>query len=69
MLTQFSSLCSICKVRIPAGADARYDPAAKTVSHWACHESQPPGPDAFRLADSLGFRRFTWEELISRTEQ
>lgn len=55
MICAYSNLCSICKVRIPAKTDVHYDPDSKTIQHWDCFENPRPGPDAFRLADELGF--------------
>lgn len=53
MICTYSNLCRICKVRIPAKTDVHYD--GKAIAHWDCLDQEKPGPDAFRLADELGF--------------
>lgn len=54
MLARYPGSCIYCKKPITVGVDT-YDVDTKQNWHEVCHESQPPGPDAFRLADSLGF--------------
>lgn len=55
MLLKFGGSCSFCKQFIPAGNEARYDGDSKTVLHWECFENPIPGPEAYALAERLGF--------------
>lgn len=65
MIAKWDGRCSICKGAIPAGEDVHYDAEAKSVQHWDCYENPKPGPDAFALADELGYRHYSWEEILN----
>jgi len=41
----------------------------KKSYHADCEVNQPPGPDAYALADSLGYRQISWEEILRVLEQ
>lgn len=54
MIARYPGVCMFCRNPIEVGVDI-YDTEIKKAYHQACHEVQPPGPDAFRLAGELGF--------------
>lgn len=48
--------CDICGKMIAVGAECEYVPETKGVRHYGCEpQEEKPGPESFRLADSLGF--------------
>ncbi len=55
MIARWNSQCSLCNGLVKAGTDVHYDGEAKTTQHWPCYENPKPGPEAFRLAEELGF--------------
>lgn len=57
MIARFAGRCSICREEIPKGAECEYDPTAKTVHHYECAENPKPGPEAYELAERLGYRK------------
>lgn len=58
MISKYDGKCSICTKPIPKGTECNYDASTKTVQHYDCLENPKPGPEAFRLADSLGFIQY-----------
>lgn len=55
MIAKYPGLCRYCKQPITVGVD-EYDLTSKASYHRECEESQPPGPEAYVLADRLGFK-------------
>ena len=62
MIAKFSSICCFCSTKIEAGRD-EYDPDTKKSWHLECWDNQPPSLGQIMLAETLGFKRYTWEEL------
>lgn len=54
MIAKFPGRCMFCKKPIVVGVDT-YDVEIKKAFHETCKENQPPGPEAYTLADELGF--------------
>ena len=62
MISKYNGVCSYCKLPTKAGQD-HYDIATKASYHSICEEgaeSGEPGPDAYAIADRLGYRHFSW---------
>jgi hypothetical protein len=54
VIAKFPGFCMFCKKPIEPGKDI-YDVSIKQSYHETCLENRPPGPEAFALADRLGF--------------
>lgn len=54
MIAKYPGTCMFCRKPIAVGVDT-YDLEIKKSYHEACKENQPPGPEAYTLADQLGF--------------
>lgn len=66
MISKFDGICCYCNKPTRAGLD-EYDD--RKAFHLECRDNRPPGPEAFQLADRLGYIRsgdpipalwFTW---------
>lgn len=68
MISKYPGHCFLCNEPTQAGID-QYDLQMKRSYHADCEENQPPGPDAYVLADSLGYRTISWEEILRVLEQ
>lgn len=64
MICKFSGLCFICNDRISAGAECGYDGETKRIFHYACQENPEPTKEQAGLADRLGYKAYSWEELL-----
>lgn len=58
MIAKFNGTCCYCSKPIKAKVD-EYDPDSKRSFHRDCRDSGKPGPDAYRLADELGYFEFS----------
>jgi hypothetical protein len=54
MISKFDGRCFICGKPTKAGKDM-YDLDTRQSYHAECKENQPPGPEAYALAERLGF--------------
>lgn len=61
MKALFAGTCFICGLGFGKGAEINYDRESKKASHAYCFAGDT---DAEALADRLGYRTYTWEELI-----
>lgn len=56
MIARYPGPCKNCGVTIQKGEDCWYESDTRTIAHHVCPvASDKPSPDAFQLADSLGF--------------
>ena len=62
MIAKYPGICSFCKQPIAVGVDT-YDTETKKAFHQDCFANQPPQPDAFRVAERLGFVPYTDEAI------
>lgn len=67
MITRYNSTCSVCHKPTKAGVD-EYDLVSKKSYHLDCqHGHEPTTPDdSEALADRLGYRRYSWQELMDK---
>lgn len=63
MIAKYPGPCSECGAIIEKGTDCAYNADKKKIKHWTCQETEAPAEDSAKLADRLGFRHFSWDDL------
>jgi len=64
MIAKYGGICRYCGKAIKPGED-EYEPESKTSFHVQCAENQPPSAEQIALAERLGYRHYSWDELRS----
>ena len=67
MISKYDGRCRYCKQATHAGVD-EYDVETRQSYHVACQSQSQllPIAEQHELAERLGFRHYTWDELLQR---
>src|SRR5262245_41612456 len=65
MIAKYAGICCYCSTKTEAGRDEN-EIATKRSWNVECAENQPPAATQYALAERLGYKHYTWEDLYAR---